>query len=81
MDATPDWDDLVGRSWRRVRLRDAEARCAVFGTAIQPAAGYYVRPAYTDGVRWLSERGYAALQEHISGDAAPPRRYGRRPPP
>jgi hypothetical protein len=75
------WDELAAASWRRVRLRDSSACCAVFGTPLQPAEGYYVRPAYTDGRRWLSERGYAALRHHMSGEGAPARRYGRRPPP
>jgi hypothetical protein len=75
------WIELSEATWRRVRLHSADARCAVFGTEIHRQGSYYVRPAYTDGVRWLSQRGYEALQHRIAGPGAPARRYGRRPPP
>ena len=78
------WADLGARRWRRAKWRgdtDApDAVCAVFGTPIHRAGTYYLRPAYTDGERWLSQRGYEALQAR-HGRTRPPRRYGRRPPP
>jgi hypothetical protein len=75
------WADLADAAWRRVRMRAAGARCEVFGTPIHREGTYYVRPAYTDGRRWLSQRGYEALRRRTHGDAAPARNYGRRPPP
>lgn len=73
------WADLAGARWRRVRLRKADAICEVYGVPIHRAGSYYVRPAYTDGRRWLSDRGYAALRRRL-GAGEPARRYGRRPP-
>lgn len=57
------WDDLAARSWRRVKWRraDAEAglaRCIAYDRPIHRAGTYYVRPAYTDGERWLSQQAY-----------------------
>jgi hypothetical protein len=71
------WADLAGRRWRRVKGRDAAAVCAVFGTPLHRAGTYYLRPVYTDGVLWLSQRGYEALRRR-AGEGVPPRRYGRR---
>ena len=76
------WADLAVRRWRRRKWRGdpagVGATCAVFGTPIHRAGTYYLRPAYTDGTRWLSQRGYEALQRRLGQDD-PSRRYGRRP--
>jgi len=78
------WADLAAQPWRRAKWRgDADALdavCVVFGTPLHRTGTYYLRPVYTDGTRWLSQRGYEALQKR-QGNEAPSRRYGRRPPP
>ncbi len=84
--AAPDdalWADLAGRTWRRVKWRrsDGAARteiCAAYGTPIHRSGTYYLRPAYTDGERWLSQRGWEELVRRTAG-ARPSRRYSRPP--
>ena len=76
------WDDLARRRWRRTRWRRGDAAematCAAFGTPINRAGTYYVRPAYTDGELWLSQQGYDALIRRTRGQRAS-RRSGERP--
>ncbi|MEM6328540.1 MAG: hypothetical protein AAF791_15600 [Bacteroidota bacterium] len=76
------WDDLARRRWRRVRWRKGDAAematCALFGTPIHRRGTYYVRPAYTDGERWLSQQGYDALMRRTQNRRAS-RRSGERP--
>ena len=75
------WETLAQARWRRVRWRrEAEetAVCVAFGTPIHRRGTYYVRPAYTDGQRWLSQQGYDAMIRHTRGTRAA-RRTGTRP--
>ena len=80
------WAGLAEADWRRVRWRRARspdappegAVCAAFGTPIHRAGTYYVRPAYTDGVRWLSQQAYDRMVRVARGHRAS-RRSGRRP--
>ena len=81
------WADLARSRWRRVRWRRSRtpeappelAVCAAYGTPIHRAGTYYVRPAYTDGHRWLSQQGYDALIRRTQSRRAS-RRSGERPP-
>ncbi len=63
------WEGLAAHEWRRVRWRRSRmpeappegAVCAAYGTPIHRAGTYYVRPAYTDGERWLCQQAYDAM--------------------
>jgi hypothetical protein len=75
------WEDLARRRWRRVKWRRSTGEpptevCAVFGTPIHRKGTYYLRPAYTDGEVWLSQRGYDEMVRRTGG-ARPSRRYSR----
>ena len=83
------WAALAERPWRRVRWRrgdaasapgapPADAVCAAFGLPLHRAGTYYVRPAYTDGVDWLSQQGYDEMLRQTAGARAS-RQTGRRP--
>lgn len=77
------WADLARRPWRRVKWRRTDGAvptetCAAYGTPIHRAGTYYLRPAYTDGERWLSQRGYEELTRRTTG-VRPSRRYSRPP--
>ncbi len=77
------WEALAARPWRRVKWRraadaPADGVCAAYGTPIHRRGTYYLRPAYTDGERWLSQRAYEEMVRRTRGDG-PSRRYGRRP--
>jgi hypothetical protein len=76
------WDGLAGRRWRRVKWRRSTGAppaetCAAFGTPIHRTGTYYLRPAYTDGEIWLSQRGYEEMVRRTGG-GRPSRRYSRR---
>ena len=79
------WDALAAADWRRVRWRRSRspeappegAVCAAFGTPVHRAGTYYVRPAYTDGERWLSQQAYDEMVRRVDGRRAS-RRSGRR---
>ena len=81
------WEALASAEWRRVRWRRSRspdappegAVCAAYGTPIHRAGTYYVRPAYTDGERWLSQQAYDAMVRHVRRRRAS-RRSGGRPP-
>lgn len=78
----PDWNALAARRWRRVKWRRTSGEsstevCAVFGTPIHRKGTYYLRPAYTDGELWLSQRAYEEMVRRTRGER-PARRYGRR---
>ena len=81
------WEALAEAEWRRVRWRRSRtpdappegARCAAFDTPIHRAGTYYVRPAYTDGARWLSQQGYDEMVRRTRRRRAS-RRSGGRPP-
>ena len=85
--AAPDdafWADLARRPWRRLKWRAADgagdtATCLVYGTPIHRAGTYYLRPAYTDGEVWLSQRAYDEMVRRTKGQRAS-RRYGTGPP-
>lgn len=81
------WAALAAADWRRVRWRRSRspdappegAVCVAFGTPIHRAGTYYVRPAYTDGTRWLSQQGYDALIRRTGSRRASRRSSGRPP--
>lgn len=68
------WEALAARAWRRVRWRRGEAPtdavCVAFGLPLHRAGTYYVRPAYTDGVDWLSQQGYDEMVHRTTGERA-----------
>lgn len=79
------WEALAARPWRRVRWRRTRtpdvsdpargappegAVCAAFGTPLHRRGTYYVRPAYTDGERWLSQQAYDELVRRTRGGRA-----------
>jgi hypothetical protein len=75
------WEDLASRRWRRVKWRRStgeplEETCAAYGTPIHRAGTYYLRPAYTDGEFWLSQRAYEEMVRRTTGRRAS-RRYSR----
>ena len=80
------WEALARAEWRRVRWRRTRAPdappegavCAAFGTPIHREGTYYVRPAYTDGERWLSQQAYDAMARRVRRGRAS-RRSGGRP--
>ena len=80
------WHRLAEADWRRVRWRQSRspdappegAVCAAFGTPIHRTGTYYVRPAYTDGVRWLSQQAYDRMIRRTEQHRAS-RRSGERP--
>ncbi|MBL7980016.1 MAG: hypothetical protein JNN12_16885 [Bacteroidetes Order II. Incertae sedis bacterium] len=74
----PDWETLAQANWHRKKWRRSEASCSiccVYGTPIHYEGTYYLRPAYTDGQRWMSARAYREMcyrvGQHFSN------RYGR----
>ncbi|HYE96233.1 MAG TPA: hypothetical protein VD962_08490 [Rubricoccaceae bacterium] len=73
------WADLARRPWRRVKWRrtvaSPAATCLVYGTPIHRVGTYYLRPAYTDGAVWLSQRAYDEMVRRTKGPRAS-RRYG-----
>jgi hypothetical protein len=76
------WAELAARPWRRVKWRRGrepagQSRCAVFDTPIHRVGTYYLRPAYTDGEIWISQRAYEEMVRRTS-DVPPSRSYGRR---
>jgi hypothetical protein len=76
-----DWENLAARPWRRVKWRRTTGEppsevCAVYGTPIHRSGTYYLRPAYTDGELWLSQRAYEEMMRYMKGEA-PSRRYSR----
>lgn len=76
------WESLAARTWRRVKWRRSGGRppaetCAAYGTPIHREGTYYLRPAYTDGHVWLSQRGYEEMVRRTTGGRAS-RRYSRR---
>lgn len=81
------WHKLAEGEWRRVRWRRSRtpdappdgAVCAAFGTPIHRAGTYYVRPAYTDGERWLSQQAYDEMVRRTRAGRAS-RRTSARPP-
>jgi hypothetical protein len=75
------WEDLASRRWRRVKWRrttgeESTETCAVHGTPIHREGTYYLRPAYTDGALWLSQRAYDEMARRTRG-LQPSRRYSR----
>lgn len=75
------WEGLAQRDWRRVKWRRSTGEspaetCAAYGTPIHRKGTYYLRPAYTDGELWLSQRGYEEMISRCEG-GAPSRRYSR----
>jgi len=77
------WAALAERTWRRVKWRRTSGEpttetCAVFGTPIHRRGTYYLRPAYTDGEIWISQRAYEELMLRTTGQR-PSRAYGTRP--
>ena len=80
------WHTLAEADWRRVRWRRSGARdeppagavCVAYGTPIHRAGTYYVRPAYTDGERWLSQQAYDEMVRRTQRQRAS-RRSGERP--
>lgn len=76
------WEALAERRWRRVKWRRPSGEaplevCAAFGTPIHREGTYYLRPAYTDGEVWLSQRAYETMVRRTRG-VTPSRRYSRR---
>ncbi len=75
------WAALAAREWRRVRWRRHRspdgAACLAYGTPIHRRGTYYVRPAYTDGVDWLSQQAYDEMIRRTGGRRAS-RRSGTR---
>lgn len=79
------WEALAARDWRRVRWRRSRspnappegAVCVAYGTPIHRQGTYYVRPAYTDGVDWLSQQAYDTMVRRTRGRRAS-RRSGDR---
>lgn len=53
--------------------------CVAFGTPIHRAGTYYVRPAYTDGERWLSQQAYDEMVQRTRA-ARPSRQSSARTP-
>lgn len=75
------WQALAERPWRRVKWRRTTGEtstevCAAYGTPIHRAGTYYLRPAYTDGEQWLSQRAYEEMVRRTQG-RRPSRRYSR----
>lgn len=75
------WAGLARRPWRRVKWRRSDGEppsevCHAFGTPIHRPGTYYLRPAYTDGEVWLSQRAYEEMVRRTRGEA-PSRRYSR----
>lgn len=48
--------------WRRNEGEKNLARCMVCGLPIHRTGTYYVRPAYTDGIRWICSRDFRRLR-------------------
>ncbi len=79
------WEALAECPWRRAKWHRSDGtpateRCAVYGTPLHRLGTYYLRPAYTDGERWLSQRAYEEMVRRTTGDR-PSRRYSRPPKP
>ena len=60
------WHALAESDWRRVKWRkpapDATLTvCCAYGTPIHFSGTYYLRPAYTDGARWLCQQAYKEM--------------------
>ncbi len=80
------WEALAAHDWRRVRWRRSRtpdappegAVCHAYGTPIHRAGTYYVRPAYTDGERWLSQQAYDEMVRRTRARRAS-RRTSHRP--
>ncbi len=80
------WESLAEAEWRRVRWRTSRtpdappegAMCVAFETPIHRTGTYYVRPAYTDGERWLSQQAYDQMIRRVRQRRAS-RRSGERP--
>lgn len=77
------WEELARRRWRRVKWRKSTDEvhgqtCVAYGTPIHRTGTYYLRPAYTDGEVWLSQRAYEEMIRRTAGGRAS-RRYSRPP--
>ncbi len=77
------WESLAERTWHRAKWRRSDGsppteRCAAYGTPLHRPGTYYLRPAYTDGERWLSQRAYEEMVRRTSG-RRPSRRYSAPP--
>lgn len=64
------WQDLAQSTWRRKKWRQTDPHpeamvCCAFGTPIHRAGTYYLRPAYTDGKRWLSQQAYRVMCDKL----------------
>ncbi|HCR48121.1 MAG TPA: hypothetical protein PLL64_05865 [Rhodothermales bacterium] len=74
----PDWEALAQTDWQRKKWRQNETIygvCCVYGTPIHREGTYYLRPAYTDGKRWMSARAYREMCLRIGRHFS--NRYGR----
>lgn len=74
------WASLYESKWRRRKWRqeqsDEIATCCIYGTPIHREGTYYLRPAYTDGIRWLSAQAFRDWQKWMGKRAD--NRYSRK---
>ena len=65
------WAELAQHTWHRRRWRrtdgtPASERCWAYGTPIHRVGTYYIRPAYTDGTRWLCQQAYREMRRRMN---------------
>jgi hypothetical protein len=70
LDEQKKWEALAEHQWQRVKWRRTDGLtenecCCVYGTPIHREGTYYLRPAYTDGKRWMCQQAYREMCRQV----------------